>query len=170
MRSDHEAWAREVLADPKTVVLDTETTGLHGYVVELSVYDGKTFPIDTLVNPEVPIEPGAQRVHRITEDDLIDAPVFRSVWPALAGLLADRRVIVWNAEFDSGVIRREMDRLGGFSAFEAHLVLNWECAMRRYSDWYWNMDDARFMRLNGGHRAGQDCKAVFERLREMAGV
>jgi len=65
-RADHQAWAREVLADPKTAVLDTETTGLRGYVCEVSVYD------------------------------------------------------------------------------------------------------ARYMKLNGGHRAGEDCKAVFDRLREMA--
>jgi DNA polymerase III epsilon subunit-like protein len=165
-RIEHEAWAREVLADPKTVVLDTETTGLRGYVVEISVYDGKAFPLDTLVNPKAPIEPGAARVHGLTAIALADAPVFGKVWPALYGLLFTRRVIAWNAEFDSGVIRRELARLGEDDAVTA----GWECAMRHYSDWYSGMDDARFMRLNGGHRAGQDCAAVFERLREMAGI
>jgi DNA polymerase III epsilon subunit-like protein len=164
MRSDHEAWAREVLADPRAVVLDTETTGLYGYICELSVFDGKTFPIDTLVNPLAPIEPGAARVHGLTASTVADAPGFGQVWPALSGLLADRRVIAWNAEFDSGVIRRELARL----AVDAP-PLAWECAMRHYSDWYADMDDARYMRLNGGHRAGQDCMAVFDRLREMAG-
>jgi DNA polymerase III subunit epsilon len=165
VKSDHEAWAREVLADPKTVVLDTETTGLRGYVVELSVYDGKTFPINTLVNPEMPIEPGAQRVHGLTAEMLADAPVFGKVWPALESLLDDCRVIVWNAEFDRDVICRELDRLG-----LPGIIGRWECAMRHYSDWYWDMDDARFMRLNGGHRAGEDCAAAFERLKEMAGA
>lgn len=169
MRSDHEVWAREVLADPRTVVLDTETTGLRGYVCELSVFDGKTFPIDTLVNPEMPVEPGALRVHGLTAEKLADAPVFGQVWPALASVLADRRVIAWNAEFDSSVIRRELDRLEGASC-PPFLGISWECAMRHYSDWYHDMDDARFMRLNGGHRAGQDCAAVFDRLREMAGA
>ena len=41
MKADHEDWAREVLADPKTVVLDTETTGLKGYVCEIAILDGK---------------------------------------------------------------------------------------------------------------------------------
>jgi DNA polymerase III epsilon subunit-like protein len=166
MRSDHEAWAREVLADPRTAVLDTETTGLRGYVVEVSVYDGERFLIDTLVNPLAAIEPGAQRVHGLTAAELADAPVFGKVWPALEGILASRRIIVYNVDFDSAVIRRELARL---KAGGAGLTMGWECAMRHYSDWQAGMHDARFVRLNGGHRAGEDCKAVFDRLREMAG-
>ena len=164
MSDIHAEWAREVLADPRTAVLDTETTGLRGYVVEISIYDGKTFLIDTLVNPEAPIEPGAQRIHGLTTEKLADAPAFGKVWPALEGILSGRRIIVWNADFDSGVIRRELARLRVDVP-----PLKWECAMRRYSDWYHGYEDATFMRLNGGHRAGQDCSAVFERLREMAG-
>jgi DNA polymerase III epsilon subunit-like protein len=171
MRSDHEAWAKEVLADPKTVVLDTETTGLRGYVCEISVYDGTAFLLDTLVNPEAPIEPGAARVHGLTATTLADAPVFGKVWPALEGIMADRRIVVWNAEFDAGVIQREALRLADPDRNPPITMpaCRWECAMRHYSDWYRDMEDARFVRLNGGHRAGQDCKAVFDRLREMAG-
>jgi hypothetical protein len=35
----NEEWAREVLADPRTVILDTETTGLRGYCCEVAVCD-----------------------------------------------------------------------------------------------------------------------------------
>ena len=159
----NEEWAREVLADPRTAVLDTETTGLHGYMCEVAVWakDGPLF--DSLVNPLAPVEAGARRVHSITDEELAGAPVFADVWPDLEALLAERRVIIWNAEFDIGVINRELRRLG-----KPAIALT-ECAMRRYSDWYQNMPDARFMRLNGGHRAGQDCAAVFKRLKEMAG-
>jgi DNA polymerase III epsilon subunit-like protein len=165
VRDDCEEWARDVLADPATVILDTETTGLHGYACEITVHDGTTCLIDTLVDPQVPVEPGARQIHGITPEELTGAPVFGVIWPALAGILASRRVVVYNAPFDSGVIRREVQRLG-------HVVpaLEWECAMRRYSDWYWDMDGGRFMRLHGGHRAKQDCEAVFERLRLMAGA
>lgn len=144
-------------------MLDSETTGLAGYVCEISVYDGSEFLIDTLVNLGAPIEPGAQRVHGLTADALADAPAFAGIWEQLDQIIASRRIIVWNADFDSGVIRREISRLK-----LAMPSLRWECAMRHYSDWYWDMPDARFMRLNGGHRAGEDCKAVFERLHEMA--
>src|SRR5260370_25669579 len=108
--SEHENWAREVLADPRTAVLDTETTGLHGYACEISVYDGKAFLLDTLVNPEAPIEPGTQRIHGLTAEKLADAPALGKVWPALDGILASRRISGGNAEFDSGVIHRERAR------------------------------------------------------------
>jgi DNA polymerase III subunit epsilon len=163
MRTEMEAWAREVLADPKTAVLDTETTGLHGYVCEISVYEAGGALLDTLVNPQAPIEPGAQRIHGLTAEKLATARPFGEIWPILESLLADRRIIVWNADFDSAVICRELARL------QLPVPrLGWECAMRAYSDWYWDEPDARFMRLNGGHRAAEDCRAVFTRLREMA--
>jgi|HubBroStandDraft_1064217.scaffolds.fasta_scaffold316398_2 DNA polymerase-3 subunit epsilon len=170
MRNEMEAWAREVLADPKTAVLDTETTGLHGYVCEISVYEIGGALLDTLVNPQAPIEPGAQRIHGLTAEKLATARPFGEIWPMLESLLADRRIIVWNAEFDSAVIRREIMRLAepGTEPPMIELTRRWECAMRNYSDWYWGMPDSRFMKLNGGHRAAEDCRAVFTRLREMA--
>jgi DNA polymerase III epsilon subunit-like protein len=163
MRTEMEAWAREVLADPKTAVLDTETTGLHGYICEISVYEVGGALLDTLVNPQAPIEPGAQRIHGLTAEKLATARPFGEIWPMLESLLADRRIVVWNADFDSAVIRRELARLN-----IAPPRLAWECAMRNYSDWYWGMPDSRFMKLNGGHRAAEDCRAVLTRLREMA--
>lgn len=162
-RTDHQAWAREVLADPKTVVLDTETTGLRGFLCELAIYDGSDFLMNTLINPQAPIEAGAQRVHGLSAQMLAGAPVFGTIWEELDKIIASRRIVVWNADFDSAVIRREITRLR-----VAMPALRWEDAMRHYSDWYQDMDDARYMRLNGGHRAGEDCKAVFGRLREMA--
>ena len=165
----HAEWAKEVLADPKMAVLDTETTGLRGYVVEISIYDGKAFLLDTLVNPEAEIEPGAQRVHGLTAEKLADAPTFGKIWPALEGILDTRRIVVWNAEFDSGVIQREALRLAdpGREPVITMPACNWECAMRHYSDWYHGYEDATFVRLNGGHRAGQDCMATFDRLRDV---
>lgn len=162
IRSKTTAWAAEVLADPRTAVLDTETTGLHGYVCEIAVV-GKDGPLlSTLVNPRAPVEPGARNVHGITDAELVDAPVFADIWPQLEKLLSERRVIIWNAEFDIAVINRELGRLN------LPAIALTECAMRQYSDWYWGMEDGRFMRLNGGHRAGEDCAAVFKRLEEMA--
>jgi len=167
--SDYKAegaqWARGVLDDPRTAVLDTETTGLKGYICEISVYDGEKFLIDTLVNPQAFMEPGAQRVHGITAEELAAAPVFAEIWPDLAKLIESRRIIGWNAPFDAGVVMRELGRLDVDLTWE----LRWECAMRQYSTWYHEDEYGSFIRLNGGHRAGQDCAAVFERLKEMAG-
>lgn len=164
VRTENEAWAREVLSDPRAAVLDTETTGLHGYVCEISVISAGGTLLDTLVNPQAPVEPGAAAIHGLTSEKLASARAFGEIWPDLDTILAAWRIVVWNADFDAAVIRRELARLKIPAP-----ALRWECAMRRYSDWYNDMPDSRFMKLNGGHRAAQDCAAVFDRLREMAG-
>lgn len=150
VRGDNAKWAREVLADPRTAVLDTETTGLYGYACEISVFDGQAMLLDTLVNPQAVIEAGAARVHGLTKEKLHDAPLSGDLLGQLVPILADRRIVVWNAEFDAKVIRREYSRLG-----QECPELLWECAMIRYSDWLFDMDDARYQRLSGGHRAAR---------------
>ncbi len=164
-------WAQEVLSDPLTAVLDTETTGLHGHVCEISVLasDG-TFLINTLVHPPVSVEPGAQRIHGITAADLADAPTFADLWPELEPILSGRRIIVWNAPFDAGIIARDLRHIGK----DTRYTQGWECAMLKYGEWDGEWDEYhghyRWHRLNGGHRASEDCQAVYGRLRTMAGI
>ncbi|MGW5081417.1 3'-5' exonuclease [Micromonospora echinospora] len=45
-------------------------------VIEIAVIDAHTGAalLDTLVNPGMPIQPGAQAIHGITGDDVADAP------------------------------------------------------------------------------------------------
>lgn len=161
-------WAAEVLADPRTAVLDTETTGLRGYVVELSILapDGQ-FLIDTLVNPRFVIEAGARAIHGIDRETVADAPTWADIYSEVEPILHERRIIVYNADFDSGVIARELHRLG----LDVSVTNGWECAMKMYAQWVGEWDDYhdhyRWHRLNGGHRAGEDCRAVYDRLREM---
>ena len=173
MSNDQKAaaeWAAEVLADPRTVVLDTETTGLRGYICELSILDPTgTFLFDRILNPEAVVEAGARDVHGITDEEIAGAPTFAYAWPAIKQSLTGRRVIVYNADFDNAVFRRELHRR---EIDAPAIVTGWECAMRRYAQWRGEWDDYhghyRWQRLNGGHRAGEDCKAVYDRLREMA--
>jgi len=170
VRDEVKEWARDVLADPATAILDTETTGLHGYACEISVMraDGG-FLLDTLVNPGVPVEPGAYAVHGLGDEQLSGAPPIGDVWPRLAEIINERRIVFYNATFDAGVIHREITRLQVISPTPIRRRLqSWECAMTRYSDWFAGCYDARWLRLNGGHRAADDCRATLARLREMA--
>lgn len=167
-RDDAVKWAAEVLADPNTAVLDTETTGLRGYTCELSILgpDGK-FLVDTLVNPNAVIEAGARAIHGIDGDAVAGSPTFADLWPTVQPILASRRIVVYNADFDSGVFARELRRIGQ----DVGLTNGWECAMKWYAQWAGEWDDYhghyRWHRLNGGHRAGEDCRAVYDRLRSM---
>ena len=192
LADDHAAasrWAAEVLADPATAVLDTETTGLgEDYIVEIALLDnaGRTL-LDTLVNPRVPIPAEASAIHGIEDQEAAGAPSFADLWPELRELLTARRVIIYNKEYDTGILLIEADRYFRATAPEVPVrdwdrhpaAVEWiasvraECAMQRYAEWfgawsdYWG--DYQWQRLNGGHRAAGDCRAVLRLLHTMAG-
>lgn len=115
-RQDHDAaagWARKVLADPACVVLDTETTGLHdgARIVEIAVLgvDG-TVLLDSLVNPGVPIPAEATAIHGITDAGVADALTFSDLLVPLTAALHDRKIIVYNRQFDKRRLAVELHR------------------------------------------------------------
>ena len=166
-------WARTALADEQAVILDTETTDLRGYICELAIIratDGEVL-MNILVNPGVPIEPGAQAVHGITNADVADAPTFADIHAELYMQCAGRRVLVYNAEYDAGRLSAEMNRMGKHPA--VWRGADWECIMLQYAAWVGDWNDYhgnyRWHKLTGGdHRALGDCRAARQRLQEMA--
>ena len=74
-------WARAMRTPGAAVILDTETTDLDGYVVEVAVLDAATGAVllDTLVNPGCPVQPAARWVHGIDDDQLAGAPPLAEV-------------------------------------------------------------------------------------------
>lgn len=174
-RAEAIAWAAGAAADPRTVYLDTETTGLgpDDEVVDIAVVDrdGRRL-LDTLVRPARPIPPSATAIHGIRDDHVLAAPAWPEVHRALIPLLAGRRVVVYNAAFDRrlvlGCCRRH-----GLALDEAE----WECAMLQFAryrgepngrsgSYRWHKLEAAaraFGAVAGGHRAAADalaCRAV----------
>ncbi|WP_053751916.1 3'-5' exonuclease [Streptomyces sp. MMG1533] len=209
LRQDREAaaeWARRILDAPASVVLDTETTGLHdgARIVEIAVLgvDGSVI-LDSLVNPGAPIPAEATRIHRITDDMVKAAPTFSDLLVPLTGALLNRKVVIYNRDFDKRRLAIELHhhyrtrwvnlekprngRRRIHPAARAWLAAqSWEdCAMQAYAewcgDWTWDYEardneplhtqgDYRWQRLPGaGHRAADDCRAVIDVLKEMAG-
>ncbi|HYR17897.1 MAG TPA: 3'-5' exonuclease [Myxococcales bacterium] len=168
------AWAQAALSDERAVILDTETTGLAGYVCDIAVVraiDGSVL-MDVLVNPGVLIEPGAQAVHGISDADVAGARSFADIYPLLFEVAYPARILVYNAEYDMGRLDAELARmdvprraLGGFG---------WECIMLQYAAWVgeWNEfhGNYRWHKLDGEHRALGDCQAARRRLQQMAGA
>ncbi|MFJ8301284.1 exonuclease domain-containing protein [Streptomyces sp. NPDC094447] len=163
-------WARGVLADPRAVVIDTETTGLlgdHPFVVQIAVVTvGGDVLLDTLVNPQMPIPQASTFIHGITDGMVESAPVFDAVLEQLAEALRGRRVVGWNAPFDAEVIRNELVRYfearttpelvdearpwlsEGMSPEVSRQSAAWlraflmpECAMERHAEWYGDWDE-----------------------------
>lgn len=168
--------ARKLVARHDWVVLDTETTGLDGYVVQIAVIndDGQVL-LDTLVNPLAPVEAGARAVHGISDEQLAGAPTFADVLPQLRAAVRGRRVVVYNAAFDLGILRADLSRLGEPLEEEGQALgaARWVCAMDIYSrycaEWSDYHRDWRWQRLPGGdHTALGDCRATERLLREMA--
>ena len=175
------AWARDALADPRTVILDTETTGLEddARIVDIAVVTaaGRVL-LDTLVNPGEPIPPSATAIHGITDAMVAGAPTFGEILGALDRAIDGQRVLIYNKPFDVERLKHELtlhfgDAIDADDAVRAWFTgAHWEDPMVPYSDWVGEWSDwhgnNRWQPLNGGHRALGDCLAVIERLREMA--
>ncbi len=188
------AWARDVIARPHAyAVLDTETTGRDSdaRVVEIGITDGAGAALlDTLVNPGIPIPDEAQAIHGIRDQDVAGAPSFGDVLPRITQALAGRRVIIYNRVFDMGVLAFELDRyhrehtpaLTGLSLSDCEThpaavawmdTQQWDrCAMLanavHVGDWSEYHQNWRWPRLEGGHRALGDCRAVVAVIEQIA--
>lgn len=161
-------WARSVLADEKAVILDTETTGLEGRIVDIAIIktNGAVL-LDTLVNPECPIPAGASNIHGITDEMVADAPKFIGVYEQIRAITEGAsRVVIYNASFDTSILN--------WDCYRCEVTLNFraECAMLQYAayygDWSHYHKSFKWQRLNGGHRAVGDCQATLELIKRMA--
>jgi DNA polymerase III subunit epsilon len=178
-------FAQALLAHPDLVILDTETTDLNGYLVQIAVLrasDGAVL-LDTLVNPCCAISPEAQRVHGITAEQTTGAPKFVDIEKALREALSGKLVAIYNADFDLGILRREVLRMweeaGVPDTDPAQGVDDWFYnaafvdVMLPYSAWIGDWNDRqhsyKWQRLPGGdHTALGDCHATLAVLRRMA--
>ncbi len=109
----------------RIVVIDTETTvapeggplravSVAAVTCRLGTARGK---FQTLVNPEVPVDPQSRRIHGITDEHLIGEPTFADVAGLIVPLLTEtdgERLVLaaHNVGFDVSVLRNELQRLG----------------------------------------------------------
>lgn len=169
------AWAREVAADPNAVFLDTETTGLgdDAEICDIGIVgiDGRVI-LDCLVKPSRAIPAGATAVHGISNAMVATAREWgRTYVPFINALQAASRVVVYNRDYDLGIIARLC------ASLELPLPVptpKWECAMLAFSDYrgvpgkfpgsfkWFRLDDAaaHFGIPPGGHRAMSDAETA----------
>ncbi|MEV6888748.1 3'-5' exonuclease [Kribbella sp. NPDC051137] len=65
-------------------------------------------PQSWLVRPPRPITPMVRRFHKITDDQVVDAPAIAGVEPELRQALSGKAFVAHNAGVDLGVLRREL--------------------------------------------------------------
>ena len=99
-------------------VLDVQSTGLdssNARIVKLSILkvypDGSEHAKSVLVNPEIPIPPGATQVHGISDFDVMDMPMFRAYARALADHLENCDIAGFGIErFGLPLLQAEFER------------------------------------------------------------
>ncbi len=108
-----EAWAAEVLDDPRCAVLDCESTGLgvDARIVDLAVVTvvGRETLVDSLVDPGVPIPAEAERIHGIGDAMVAGiAPRFGDLVERLGRAVAGRRILIYNQAYDTARLLHEL--------------------------------------------------------------
>lgn len=103
----------------RELILDTETTGLSNQdkVVELSLLElidgiktGRT--LHYFFNPEIKISKRAQEIHRITNEKVADAPLFKDKAEEIIKFIGEGVIIAHNAKFDQRMLNNELKRSG----------------------------------------------------------
>jgi DNA polymerase III subunit epsilon len=177
-------WCKQCIEQKSDwVILDTETTGKDSSkseVVEIGIVDhrGQTL-LSERVKPKYEISVDAQRIHHITNSDVINAPPFSEVWPRILLQLSGKRIVVYNAQFDSGILVTSAKYYGiTVPSFR------WHCLMEDYADFYgkpnvyrpylsgWQkLSEAcrqQNVQMSQAHSALGDCQSVYALMRSLA--
>ena len=107
----------------RQIVLDTETTGLEpkqGHrIIEIGCVElvdrkltGRHY--HQYINPQRAVDEGAMEVHGITDEFLLDKPVFSQIVDEFWAFVEGAELVIHNAPFDVGFLNHELNLLGGY--------------------------------------------------------
>ena len=103
----------------REIVLDTETTGLSPDngdriveigCVELINHVPTSNTYQAYLNPEKDMDPGAEKVHGLTNEFLLDKPKFIEIADSFLDFIGDSNLIAHNADFDINFLNSELVR------------------------------------------------------------
>jgi DNA polymerase-3 subunit epsilon len=173
-------WAQERLADANTVVIDLESTGLlqqdpETEIAQICIVDTKGRQLfSMLLKPSQPMSDTVINIHHISNQQVINQPIFPQIAKIIAFVLKDKHVICYNADFDIRLLWHM------FKKYEIAppKVAGTSCCMDRYSEWCgeWNTkrDGFKWQKLPNflgeeSHDAYNDCKNTLKVMQKMAG-
>jgi DNA polymerase III epsilon subunit-like protein len=174
-------WARQVVEESETLILDTETTGLdaHDEIIQLAIVDMQgNVLLQTLVRPTVPVGTEARAIHGITDEVLAQAPSFSHLHDTIAVLLENRSVLAYHADFDRRLLAQTCAKYG----LPPLAVAAWDCVMERYAR-FWGERSApgqhkpqslshacaqQGIHVHGHHEAVTDCLLTLALIKAMA--
>lgn len=150
-------------------VVDLETTGLSSYsdrIVQVGVVHVQgpaalSVAMDSLINPQRPIDPRASKVHGITDCDVAKAPTFGDTAGRLVASLEGRVLAAYNASFDLAFLRAEFRRVG--LSFKAPHICLMELRQMIFGARQCRLGEAcneMGVRLENAHDAKADARAT----------
>lgn len=177
-------WARRVLADPTTVLLDTETSGLKedgAEIVQIGLLSvSGAVLMNTLVKPQHPeklLVKGSKGispfdVHGIHPDRLIGAPCLSDLHATLRRHLEGARLVIYHVNFDWPIL---CDQLAQYKLPKPPIA-RLQCAMLQYSAWVGEpgkYSGYKWQKLPAApgvtaHDALADCVSTLAVIKEMA--
>lgn len=168
-------WARRALRR-EFVILDMETTGLdtnaEAVHVGLLSHCGEEL-VNTLVKPTCAINASAAAIHGITDAMVRGAKPFASVAAELEQHMRHRLVIVYNVDFDRGILGHCLIVMGLTHRQMANWIGRslWHCAMKQYAAYCGVLDGSKYKNQKlpeGDHTSIGDCRKVLELIHKMA--
>jgi DNA polymerase-3 subunit epsilon len=105
----------------REIILDTETTGLRpseGHkIIEIAAVEiinflptGKSY--QQYINPERDVPQSSIDIHGLTQEFLVDKPIFTKIADDFKEFIRDDKIIAHNVDFDIGFINYELQNCG----------------------------------------------------------
>ena len=131
--------ARAVL-ELQPIFLDTETTGTGQIdrIIQVGIVNAKGETLfESLVNPGMLIPSESSAVNGITNEMVLNAPVWTQIWPDVEAVLKGRVIGIYNADFDLRLLRQTNKAYGLPMSIETNQAF---CVMKLFAAFYgeWN--------------------------------
>lgn len=178
-RESAEAWCRERLADPRTLIVDTETTGIlskdpEAEICQISIINTAGRPVfSVLVKPNAKMGEEAYSKHGITPEMVEHSPTFPEIAPILSKIISDHHLVAYNAAFDIHLL------VHLFAKYDIEAPdFDTSCAMEEYAKWLglWSVrkGDWKWHKLpqlahGQAHDALTDCVSTLLLMKKMIG-
>ena len=174
-------WAQERLADDNTVIIDIESTGLLSQdpeteIVQLCILNIQGRPLfSMLLKPSQPMKEEVIAIHKISNEQIVNQPIFPQVAKMIAFVLKDKHVVSWNMDFDWKLLMHMFKKYEQ----ETPKIAGASCAMDRYSEWTGEWSEKKqgfkWQKLPNfigeeSHDAYNDCRNALKAIQKMAGM
>lgn len=159
-------------------VIDFESSGLDAKArateIGIVLLD-KTFEIegtfDSVLKPPVSVSQRAIGYSRLQRKEIETAPTFSQLWPQISAHLSGRILVAHGAEFDLGILERELADIGQSHSFPSLCTLRLSRKAERGGALTHDLGavcQRMGIQLLNPHEALQDALATAEVLRELA--